>query len=96
MQFKKLKNFTANIKWIEASGDYVKVITEDDSNLVLSTMKHFENELSRNKFVRVHKSHIITSDNVKSINGRFAEMGLAKITLSRHKKEYLVKALAFN
>lgn len=96
MQFKKLKIFTANIKLIEASGDYVKVFTEDDSNLVLSTMKHFENELSRSKFVRVHKSHIITIDNVKSINGRFAEMGLAKITLSRQKKEYLVKAKAFN
>jgi hypothetical protein len=28
-------------------GDYVRVVTEDDSNLVLSTMKAFENDLSK-------------------------------------------------
>lgn len=93
---KKLKIFTAKIKWIEAFGDYVRVITEDDSNLVLSTMKSFENELSKDKFVRVHKSYIINIDKVKSINGRFAEIGITKIPLSRQKKENLVKALAFN
>ena len=93
---KKLKIFTAKIKWIEAFGDYVRVITEDDSNLVLSTMKSFENELSKDKFLRVHKSYIINIDKVKSINGRFAEIGITKIPLSRQKKENLVKALAFN
>lgn len=93
---KKLKIFTAKIKWIEAFGDYVKVITEDDSNLVLSTMKSFENQLSKDKFVRVHKSYIINIDKVKSFNGQYAEIGVTKIPLSRHKKENLVKALAVN
>ena len=93
---KKLKIFTSKIKWIEAFGDYVKVITEDDSNLVLSTMKSFENQLSKDKFVRVHKSYIINIDKVKSFNGQYAEIGVTKIPLSRHKKENLVKALAVN
>ena len=93
---KKLKIFTSKIKWIEAFGDYVKVITETDSNLVLSTMKAFENELPKDKFVRVHKSYIINIDKVERFNSRFAEIGVAKIPLSRHKKEDLVKALAFS
>src|SRR5690606_24045738 len=42
---KKLKIFTSKIKWIEAYGDYVKVVTDEDSNLVLSTMKSFEQDL---------------------------------------------------
>ncbi len=92
----KVKIFTAQIKWIEAYGDYVRVITEDDNNLVLSTMKSFENELSHDKFIRVHKSYIINIDKVKSIDGSFAEIGLKKIPLSRHKKASLVKALAFH
>lgn len=91
---KKLKIYTAKIKWIEAFGDYVKVVTEEDSNLVLSTMKSFENDLPKDKFVRVHKSYIINIDKVDRFNSRFAEIGVSKIPLSRHKKEDLVKALA--
>ena len=91
---KKLKIFTAKIKWIEAYGDYVKVVTEEDSNLVLSTMKSFEKDLSQDKFIRVHKSYIINIDKVERFNSRFAEIGITKIPLSRHKKEALVKALA--
>jgi DNA-binding LytR/AlgR family response regulator len=93
---KKLKIYISKIKWIEAFGDYVKVITEDDSNLVLSTMKAFENDLPKDKFVRVHKSYIINIDKVERFNSRFAEIGVTKIPLSRHKKEDLVKALAVN
>ncbi|MFM9825281.1 LytR/AlgR family response regulator transcription factor [Flavobacterium sp.] len=93
---KKLKIFTAKIKWIEAYGDYVKVVTEEDSNLVLSTMKSFEKDLSQEKFIRVHKSYIINIDKVERFNSRFAEIGITKIPLSRHKKEALVKALTIN
>jgi two-component system, LytTR family, response regulator len=93
---KKLKIFTSKIKWIEAFGDYVKVITENDSNLVLSTMKSFENDLPKDKFVRVHKSFIININKVERFNSRFAEIGVTKIPLSRHKKEDLIKALSTN
>ncbi len=91
---KKLKIFTSRIKWIEAYGDYVRVVTEDDSHLVLSTMKAFEKDLSENKFVRVHKSYIINIDKIERFNSKFAEIGSTKIPLSRNKKEDLIKALA--
>ena len=93
---KKLKIFLAKIKWIEAYGDYIKVITEDDLHLVLTTMKAFENELPRNKFVRVHKSYIVSIDKIDRFNSKFAEIGSTKIPLSRNKKEDLTKALAEN
>jgi DNA-binding LytR/AlgR family response regulator len=92
---KKLKIFTSKIKWIEAFGDYVKVVTEEGNNLVLSTMKSFEGNLSKEKFVRVHKSYIININKVERYNSKFAEIGSSKIPLSRHKKEDLIKALAF-
>ena len=91
---KKLKIYTARIKWIEAYGDYVRVVTEDDSHLVLSTMKAFEKDLPSDKFVRVHKSYIINIEKVERYNSKFAEIGMTKIPLSRNKKEDLVKALS--
>jgi two-component system LytT family response regulator len=93
---KKLKIYTSKIKWIEAYGDYVKVVTEDASNLVLSTMKSFENDLSKERFIRVHKSFIINIDKVERYNSKFAEIGPTKIPLSRNKKDNLAKALAAN
>lgn len=83
---KKLKIFTSKIKWIEAYGDYVKVVTEDENHLVLSTMKSFENDLSKERFIRVHKSFIINIDKVDKFNSKFAEIGVTKIPLSRNKK----------
>ncbi|AWG22376.1 DNA-binding response regulator [Flavobacterium faecale] len=90
---KKLKIFTNKIKWIEAFGDYVRVVTEEDSHLVLSTMKAFEADLPGNRFVRVHKSYILNIDKVERFNSKFAEIGPTKIPLSRNKKEDLVRAL---
>lgn len=91
---KKLKIFTSKIKWIEAYGDYVKVVTDEDSNLVLSTMKSFENDLSKERFLRVHKSYIVNIDKIERFNSKFAEIGVTKIPLSRNKKDDLKRALA--
>ena len=85
--------YVSKIKWIEAYGDYIKVVTDDESHLVLSTMKGFEKELPEGKFIRVHKSYIINLDRVEKFNSKFAEIGNTKIPLSRNKKEEIVKAI---
>jgi DNA-binding LytR/AlgR family response regulator len=90
---KKLKIYVSKIKWIEAYGDYIKVVTDDESHLVLSTMKGFEKELPEGRFIRVHKSYIINLDRVEKFNSKFAEIGITKIPLSRNKKEDIVKAI---
>lgn len=93
---KKIKIFINKIKWIEAYGDYVKVVTEENTNLVLSTMKSFEKDLPSEKFIRVHKSYIINIEKVERFNSKFAEIGMTKIPLSRNKKEGLIKALSID
>jgi len=90
---KNFKIFISKIKWIEAFGDYIKIITEDENHLVLATMKSYENELPKDKFLRVHKSFIINIDKVQRFNSKFAEIGKTQIPLSRNKKEELTKAL---
>lgn len=91
---KKLKIFTSKIKWIEAYGDYVKVVTDEDSNLVLSTMKSFEKDLDNDRFLRVHKSYIVNIEKIERFNSKYAEIGVTKIPLSRNKKDDLKRALA--
>ena len=91
-----MKIYTNRIKWIEAFGDYVKVITEDESHMVLATMKSFEKDLPKEKFLRVHKSFIVNIEKIERYNSKFAEIGMNKIPLSRNKKDDLRKALTFD
>ncbi len=95
-KLKKIKIALADIKWVEAFGDYIKVVTDNESHLVLSTMKAFKEELPKNKFVRVHKSFIVNIDKVERFNSKFAEIGISKIPLSRDKKNDLRDALENN
>ena len=90
---KKLKIFTSKIKYVEAYGDYVKVITDDENHLVLSTMKSFESELPKDKFFRAHKSFIVNLNKVDKFNSKLIEIGSVKIPVSRTKKEELKKAI---
>lgn len=90
---KKLKVYSTKIKWVEAFGDYIKIITDSDSHLVLSTMKSFENELPPGKFLRVHKSYIVNVERIDKFNSKFAEIGNTKIPISRNKKDIITKAI---
>ena len=56
---KKRKVFLNELRYIEALGDYVKMVTEHDSLVVLSTMKAFEALLPKDRFLRIHKSYIV-------------------------------------
>ena len=91
---KKLKIYTSKIKWVEAFGDYIKIITDDENHLVLSTMKSFESELPEGKFVRVHKSYIVNVERVEKFNSKFAEIGNTKIPISRNKKDLISEAIS--
>ncbi len=50
---------TADIKYIEAAGDFVKIITAEATYLKSKTMAYFENSLDASQFVRVHRSYIL-------------------------------------
>ncbi|MGS2763265.1 LytR/AlgR family response regulator transcription factor [Sinomicrobium sp. M5D2P9] len=90
---KKHKIFLNEIKWIEALGDYVKLITEEEGIIVLSTMKSFEQELPEERFMRIHKSFIINLDKVDRYNSRVVEVSGTKLPLSRNRKAKLAEIL---
>jgi len=90
---KKHKIYYRDIKWVKAIGDYVKLVTEDNSFTILSTMKAFENELPEDMFLRIHKSYIVNLIKIEKFTSRIVEVGNFTIPLSRNKKVQLIKAL---
>ncbi|PQB05980.1 LytR/AlgR family response regulator transcription factor [Aureitalea marina] len=91
---KKRKVFLNELLYIEALGDYVKLVTEHDSLVVLSTMKAFEALLPSDRFLRIHKSYIVNLDKVQRYNSKVIELETTQLPLSRNRKADLVEALA--
>ncbi|MBF4983459.1 response regulator transcription factor, partial [Nonlabens mediterrranea] len=83
---KKRKVYLKELKYIQALGDYVKLITEDDSLVVLSTMKSFENDLPSEEFLRIHKSYIVNLRKIEKFNSKAVELGSEVLPLSRNRK----------
>ena len=82
------------MRYIEALGDYVKMVTEHDSLVVLSTMKAFENLLPEGRFMRIHKSYIVNVEKVERYNSKQIELDNQQLPLSRNRKADLIEALA--
>ncbi len=91
---KKRKVVLSDIKWIEALGDYIKLVTDEANIVILSTMKSFEKELPEDKFLRIHKSYIVNLEKVEKFNSKNVEVGGRQIPLSRNKKTELAEALS--
>jgi two-component system, LytTR family, response regulator len=91
---KKRKVFLSELRYIEALGDYVKMVTEHDSLVVLSTMKAFENLLPEGRFLRIHKSYIVNVEKVERYNSKQIELDNQQLPLSRNRKADLIEALA--
>lgn len=91
---KKRKIYLNRLKYVEALGDYVKLIMEDsDPVVVLATMKSFEQKLIDGNFLRVHKSYIVNLDKVERYNSRTIDIMGDQIPISRNKKTALNEAL---
>ncbi len=90
---KKRKLLVSSILWIEALGDYIKIITKEENFVVLSTMKAFEKEVEQYFFLRIHKSFIVNLKMIKRFNSKFVEIESEQIPLSRNKKKILSDAL---
>ncbi len=88
-----IKINTKEILWIEALGDYISIHTSEKKYTVHSTMKSLENKLSADKFVRVHRSFIVSVDYINSIDDNTIVIEKQLIPVGYVYKENLVKRL---
>jgi len=62
---------------------------------MLSSLKSFEKELPKDKFMRIHKSYIVNLEKIETFDSKYVFIGSEKIPLSRNKKVELDSALTF-
>jgi DNA-binding LytR/AlgR family response regulator len=93
VNFQKKKVYLNSIKWIQAFGDYIKIVTNEGEFLVLSTMKAFLSRMPDKQFVRIHKSFIVNVSKVDNWSTNKVEVEGTKLPMSRSRKDELEKVL---
>ena len=70
----------AKLQWLEAADDYVKIYTAEGSFLKKKTMQYFEDTLSPQEFIRIHRSYIINASLITRIDLHEKDSYLALLT----------------
>ena len=77
------------IKWVEAFGDYVKIITDKEKVIALSTMKSISDKLPNDRFLRIHRSYIVNLNKIEKYGCTSVEIDDHQIPMSRKQKPKL-------
>lgn len=77
----------SSIQWIEAMGDYIKIVTHKKNFIVLSSMKKIQKNIPTDFFFRCHKSFIINTEEVINFSQTTIHLNNNDIPLSRSKKK---------
>jgi DNA-binding LytR/AlgR family response regulator len=82
-----------DILYLEAMGDYVKVHTAQKFHVLHSTLKSIEEKLPANKFLRIHRSYIVSLQKIDFIQDGMITIGKATIPVAETYKSVLNKRL---
>lgn len=86
----------ADIEYIEAIGDYLKVFTGEKFLVVHDTIKNMLDQLPPSVFLRVHKSFIVSLNRIRYIEGNRIRMTGTYIPIGKVYKEELIEKLKNN
>ena len=87
----RIKIKKEDILYVEGWGNFVKIITNENTHVVYLTMKETETGLGGNPFFRIHNSYIINAEKVSEIKGNLVVIGELEIELRKaFKQNYLI------
>ena len=96
VEYNQVKIVIADILYIEGMKDYVKIYLESGDRPVITrmSMKSLEDKLTPHRFVRIHKSFIVSVDKIVSVKRDLISLGKTELPLSESYKPALEKLLA--
>ncbi len=82
-----------DILWIEALGDYITINTASKKYVLHLTLKAIGERLPADKFVRVHRSYIVTVDNISAVEDTTIYINETPIPVGALYRENFLKKL---
>jgi Response regulator of the LytR/AlgR family len=88
-----VKIFLNEIIYIESIKDYVKIVTTNRSIITYQRIGFMEEKLPENRFVRIHKSYIISVDKIVSYNNEEVNVQSVSLPIGRNYKQQFLKCV---
>lgn len=79
------------ILYLEAMNDYVKIHTNTATYLVNSALKTYEEQLPVNKFIRIHRSFIVSLTAVTMVRGNVVYIAEKEVPIGNFYREEFLK-----
>ena len=93
---KNLKIPIAEILYIESLREYVRITTKEKSILTKFQLNEIEDILSKNNFLRIHRSFIAAKDKISAFTATDVEINNKSIPIGRSYKELVLAVLQEN
>jgi DNA-binding LytR/AlgR family response regulator len=90
---KMVKVLLCDILYIESMKDYVKVITDGHPIITKQSISSVETMLPEKKFIRTHRSFIVSVDKIKSFTNELIEIGKTEIPIGKLYRNTVLKVL---
>ena len=87
------KVFYDDLFYVEAMLNYIVLHTTDKKMIVYLTIKSIAEQLPEALFLKIHKSTIINTSKIKSIEGNEIDMGKAKVIISQNLHDTVMKEI---
>ena len=91
VDYSLLKITFADIIWIEGLKDYIKIHLKSTNKAVITrmSMKSIEEQLQGQKFIRIHKSYIVSIEHITAIRKNAVFLGTMELPVGDSYKEAL-------
>jgi DNA-binding LytR/AlgR family response regulator len=90
------KIFFKDILYIEGMENYIVIWTAVQKYVTLLRMKTVEETLPSTGFIRIHKSYIVSTAAISSIDGNEVIVGGKRLPMSREKKSEIMEKVLKN
>lgn len=87
------KIYLDDILFIEGLKDYISIFTKSERIITLQNMKKMEESLPAKSFIRVHKSYIVATGKIESIERSRIQIGEKIIPIGDTYREYFFKQI---
>ena len=81
------------VLYIEALQNYVIIRTAEKKLITYMTISGLEAQLPKEKFIRVHKSYVVSLSKIKAVEGNEIVINTIKIPISRNLKEEVMNRI---
>jgi DNA-binding LytR/AlgR family response regulator len=88
---KMIKIMTADILYVEAEGNYSRIVTTNKEYLLSFTLKTMEDKLPADLFMRTHRSWLVNLRQIEAVGEDFVMIANKDIPLSENMKANLLR-----